>query len=399
MPETITQEFIVDGAPMGDVANEFADSGYNSGIWRPYLDRNGNKCVTVNVGMQYNPTKGTDVPTFEKMTFNEARSRGYDAPTLYLSNATILRKDEWTMFDRVVVESARPRLRVWSDLAAANTFTLDGMSNKILEHETINDPGEAIVDMDGLADGRSDRVLYQLEGLPLPITYQNFWFSERDLAVSRKSGSPLSTLMASIAGRRVAETIEKTTLGVTTGLTYGTTTNYGRAPTVYGYTNHPARNLNTSVTAPTGSNSSTTISEILAARTTLYGDGFFGPFVVYNGTDWDRYLDDDHFKYVTSGGAAPSSTLRDRLRAIEDLQDVRRADYLSPANTGGTFDIVMVSLSRPEVARAVIGMPIRTLQWPSRGGMQLNFKVMCIMAPQIRADYSGNSGIWHGSVT
>lgn len=399
MPETITQEFIIDGQPVGDVANEFADAGYNSGIWRPYIDRNGNKCVTVNVGMKYNPTAGRDMPTFEKMTFNEARSRGYDAPTLYLHNATILRKDEWIMFDRAVVEAARPRLRVWSDLAAANTYTLDGMANKILEHETINDPGEALVDMDGLSDGRSDQILYQLEGMPLPITYQNFWFSERDLAVSRKSGSPLSTLMAAIAGRRVAELIEKTTLGTTTGLTYGTTANYGRAPTVYGYTNHPARNTNVSVTTPTGANTATTIDELLVARSTLYSDGFFGPFVIYNGTDWDRWLDDDHYILATSGAAAPSTTLRGRIRAIDDIQDIRRADYLTPANTGGTYDILMISLGSPETARAVIGMPLRTLQWPSRGGMQMNFKVMCIMAPQIRADYAGNSGIWHGSVT
>jgi hypothetical protein len=397
--EPATIENIVDGMPQGDVAMEFAESGYNSGLYQPYRDRNGNKCVTLNVGLKYDAKAGKDMPTFEKMTFNEARSRGYDAPTLYLTNATILRKDEWIMFDRVVVESARPRLRVWSDLAAANTYSLDGMANKMLEHETINDPGEAIVDMTGLADGRSDTILYQLEGMPLPITYQNFWFGERDLATSRKSGAPLSTMMARIAGRRVAETIEKTTLGTTTGLTYGTAANYGRTPTVYGYTNHPARNLSASLTTPTGSNSSTTVSQVLAMRSALYADGFFGPFVIYNGTDWDQYLDDDHFKYVTSGGAAPTGTLRQRLVQIDDVASVRRADYLTPANTGGTFDLIMVALGNPEVARAVIGMPIRILQWPSRGGMQMNFKVMAIMAPQVRADYAGNSGINHGSVS
>jgi hypothetical protein len=398
MPPLQVQDFLVDGQPHGDLANEFADSGYNSGVWRPYLDRNGNKCVTVNVGKQYDPKKGREVPTREKMTLNEARFRGYDAPTLYLSNATILRKDEWIMFDRVVVESARQRLRAWADLAAANTLTLDGMSNEMLEHETINDPGQASVDMDGLSDGTADSVLYQLEGMPLPFTYESFFFSERKLAVSRKSGRPLSSLMASICGRRVAETIEKTTLGVLAGMLYGTSSNYSRAPQVVGYTNQPQRNTAT-LTTPTGSNSATTVSEILGMRSTLYDDGFYGPFVCYNGTDWDRYLDDDHFKYVTSGGAAPNGTLRQRLTQIEDIAAVRRADYLTPTLTGGTFDFIMVSLSRPEVCRAIIGMPIKVLQWPSRGSMQMNFKVICIMAPQVRADYSGNSGINHASVT
>ena len=286
MPPLQVQDFLVDGQPHGDLANEFADSGYNSGVWRPYVDYNGNKCVTVNVGKQYDPKKGREVPTREKMTLNEARFRGYDAPTLYLSNATILRKDEWIMFDRVVVESARQRLRAWADLAAANTMTLDGMSNEMLEHETINDPGQASVDMDGLSDGTADSVLYQLEGMPLPFTYESFFFSERKLAVSRKSGRPLSSLMASIAGRRVAETIEKTTLGVLAGMLYGTSSNYSRAPQVVGYTNQPQRNTAT-LTTPTGSNSATTVSEILGMRSTLYDDGFYGPFVCYNGTDWE----------------------------------------------------------------------------------------------------------------
>jgi hypothetical protein len=391
-------DFVLDGSPHGDVANQLADSGYNTGLYRPYLNRQGVKCVTLNMGKHYNSKTGKDEDVYEEMTLNRAKFLGFDAPTLSVSNATILRKDEWIMFDRVVVKHARSRLRVWSDLAAANTFSLDGMSSEILEHETINDPGEARVDMDGMSEGRVDAPLYQLEGLPLPITSSNFWFSQRKLSISRKLGRPLNTEMAGIAGRRVAETVEKTTLGTLTGITYGTTANYGRAPTVYGYTSHPARNT-ASITTPTGSNSGTTVSEILAMRTTLYNDGFFGPFMVYNGTDWDRYLDDDHFRFVTEGGAAPITTLRNRLRTIDDIQDVKRADFLSPANTGGTFDLIMVGMNNPEVARAVIGMPIRTLQWPSQGGLRLNFKVMTIMVPQIRADFSGNSGINHASVT
>lgn len=390
--------YILDGAPHGDVANEFADTGYDSGLWRPYIDRNGNKCVTINVGKQYDPKLGRDRTTYEKMTFNEARFRGLDAPTLGLTNATIMRKDEWIIFDRVALQTARARLRVWSDLAAASPYTLDGMSAKILEHETISDPGEAFVDMSGMSEGRTDVPLFQLEGLPLPITHSNFWFDERDLRVSRRGGQPLDTMMAAMSARRVAESVEQTTLGTFSGLTYGTTSNYSRAPTVYGYTTHPSRNTVT-LTAPTGSNSATTVSEVLAMRTTLYGDNMFGPFVIYNGTDWDRYLDDDHFRYVTSGGAAPNTTLRNRLRTIDDIRDIRRADFLSPANTGGTYDFLMVSLGNPEVARAVIGMPVRVIQWPSHGGMRLNFKVMAIMVPQVRADYSGNSGIHHGQVT
>lgn len=391
-------DFVLDGQPHGDIAGQLAENDYDQGLYRPYLDRNGNKCFTVNVGNQYSAEKGMEVPTYEKMTFNEVKHRGYDTPMLGVSNATILRKDDWIKFDRAVIMQARPRLRAWQDLAAANTFTLDGMSSKMLEHETVNDPGEARVDMDGMSEGRRDIPLFQLEGMPLPITSSNFWFSERDIRVSRKNGNSLSTLSAGFSGRRVAETIEKTTLGVTDGITYGTAANYSNAPKVSGYTTYEDR-ITTTVTTPTGSNSGTTVSEILAMRSALYDVNMYGPYIIYNGTDWDRYLDDDHFRYVTEGGAAPITTLRKRLIEIEDISSIRRADYLTPTLTGGTFDLLMVALGNPEVARAVVGMPLRTIQWPSRGGMRVNFKVMTIMAPQIRSDQAGNCGINHASVT
>jgi hypothetical protein len=259
-------DFVLDGNPQGDTAEQMAEVNYDSGLYRPYIDRQGRRCVDVNVGKQYDPKLGRDRVTWEKMTVNHARFRGYNSPVM---NATLaLRKDEWLALDTVVVKATRERLRAWMDLAAANTYTLDGMSKEILEHETMNDPGEARVDMDGMSESRVDAPLFQLEGLPLPITHMPFWFSARKLAISRNTGSPLSTIMAEVAARRVAEPIEKTTIGVTTGITYGTTASYGRAPAVYGYTNHPARNTGT-VTTPTGSNRATTVSEVLALRTTL----------------------------------------------------------------------------------------------------------------------------------
>lgn len=396
-------DFILDGKPSGDVAGEFSDSNYDPGLFRPFINNSGLACVTVNRGKHYDATAGKDVVKHETMTLNAARQAGYSSPLLYANNATILRKDEWIMLDAAVLRSARPRLRVWSDLARSNTLSLDGMSIQILEHETMSESGEAIVDMDGIQEGRTDRPRFQLEGMPLPVTYHPFYFSAREIATSRRKGQPLNTLEAEQGGRRVADTIEQTTLGTTTGMTFGTTANYSRAPTVYGYTNHPSRNTVT-LTTPTGSNSATTVSEILAMRSTLYADNFFGPFQVYNGTDWDVFLDDDHFRLVTQGAAAPITTLRNRLRTIDDISDVKRADFLSPTNTGGTFDLVMIALGNGEVARAVIGMPLRLVQWETKGGDQLNFKVATIMAPQVRSNFvnaagTNNCGINHGQVT
>jgi hypothetical protein len=153
---------------------------------------------------------------------------------------------------------------------------------------------------------------------------------------------------------------------------------------VYGYTNHPDRNTKTDLTVPDGTNGATTVDEVLSMIETLMGDKFFGPYMVYHSTDWDKYLDDD---YRTND----DRTLRARLREIEQVQDVRRLDFLS-----NTFTLLLVQMTS-DVARAVNGMDITTVQWDSVGGMRVNFKVMAIQVPQIRSDFNGNCGILHAT--
>jgi hypothetical protein len=123
-------------------------------------------------------------------------------------------------------------------------------------------------------------------------------------------------------------------------------------------------------------------------RDTLYSDNFYGPFMVYVDSAYDRYLDDE-FKTNSD------KSLRQRLMEIDGVQGIRRLDYMTPTATGYSSSLVWVQMTA-DVARAVNGMSITTVQWESVGGMRLNFKVMGIMVPQLRADYNGNMGILHG---
>jgi hypothetical protein len=274
----------------------------------------------------------------------------------------------------------------------------------------MSDPGEAVVDMDGLTPGRNDAPLFQLRGVPLPIIHSDFWFSSRMLAISRNTGTPLDTTMGEAAGRRVAEKVEKITVGVSTGPTYGGSSTYvggyDQTSQVFGYTNFTYRLTKTNLTAPTGSNPDATLSDVLAMRDTLFANKFYGPFMLYHSNDWDKYMDNDYARAVTGAtSVATSKTLRQRLRDVEGIMDVRRLDFLfgttpSPSTgPGGDVDVtlkptrlVMVQMT-PEVARAVNGMDITTVQWESVGGMRLNFKVLCIQVPQLRTDFFGNCGI------
>lgn len=374
-------DFVLNGTAHGAVAEQLSGCRFDPGLLRPYIDGKGQRCVTVNVGKDSNGK-----PVFEKRTIAEMINNGVYLPVF---NATSLRKDEWIQLDQVVVKAARQRLRAWADLAAANTYGgFNGMGTTILEHETMSDPGEALVDMEGVTEGRTDSPKYQLEGLPLPITHSDFYFTARRLAASRRNGMPLDTTMAEAAGRRVAEKIEKTLIGVDTGITYGDSANYGRTSTVYGYTNFTNRNTKTDLTTPLGSNPEATVQDILEMRDQLYSDNFYGPFMLYHSTSYDIFLDNDYFR---SGGTAVNTTLRQRIAAIEGISGIRRLDFL----TSG-YVLIMVQMT-PDVARAVNGMDITTVQWETKGGMQLNFKVMAIQVPQLRADFDGRCGIVHAT--
>lgn len=392
-------DFILNGqghGEVGSVVGQMTNNGesrWDSGLLRPYFDEYGNKVMTVNTGRtQYNKDTHEWEPIYEKHLIKDLIANGMESP---VANTTMLRKGEWIKYDSAVIETALPRLRAWTDLAAANTYGgFDGMANPILEHETMSDPGEAVVDMDGIAEGRNDAPVFQLQGIPLPITHADFWVSKRKLMASRKGDRPLDMVMARAAGRRVAEMVEKTTIGVETGASYGGASTqvggYGRTSTVYGYTNFPARLTKTNLTAPTGANPEATVADVLAMLDQLSAQNFYGPFILYHSNDWSQYMNND---YARLGGDNASITLRDRLMRIEEIADVRRLDYLTAANSHA-FTLILVQMTE-DVARAINGMDITTVQWESMGGMRINFKVMCIFVPQLRADFSDQCGILH----
>jgi len=389
-------DYFLDGQAQGAVAEQLVGCRFDAGLLRPFIDKNGRKCVTVNTGhTKYDEKTGTYLPVMKKRLIRDVIDSGIDSPVL---NATSLRKDEWLQIDRVILKAARERLRAWDDLASANTFGgFNGMSKMVLEHETMSDPGEAVVDMDGLTEGRTDSPKFRLEGIPLPITHSDFFFSSRRLAVSRNTGTPLDATMGEAAGRRVAEAIEKTLIGIETGISYGAD-NYGMVsdggsstvPKIWGYTNHPNRVTKTNLTTPAGTNSASTLADVLAMRDQLSAQKFYGPFMLYHSSDWDQWMDNDYYVSAVGMGGV---TLRQRLQAIEGIRGVRRLDFFSD-----TYSLLMVQMTS-DVARAINGMPITTVQWESVGGMRLNFKVMAIQVPQIRSDYDGNSGICHATTS
>lgn len=361
-------DYILNGNPSGGVANRLIQNGFRTDILRPMLRWNPEK---------HDPATG-QMGCFETvMTVN--RNGKPEEVVVQNADAT-LRKEDWKAIDQAVLKAAQPRFKAFGDLRAAGlTYSIpNGMAKTVLETEKESDITDAQFSMDGLAEGQNDRPVWDIENLPLPIVHKDFNYSARQLAASRMGNSPLDTTSAELAGRKVAEAIEQLYIGTLSRYKYG-------GGTVWGLTNFPSRIAKT-ITQPNGSNQQTTLREVLDMKNAAKNAHHYGPFMLYAGTEWDPWLDDD-FSPQYSG-----KTLRQRLGDIQGIDGVETLDFLPG------YDLILVQKST-DVVRAVLGMDLTVVQWETKGGMQVNFKVMAIMVPQLRADYYGNTGIVHGQVS
>ncbi len=352
--------YILNGQGFGDVGKRLMEANFDPNILRPYLGKDG-RTSFVNVEQPDGKIKA-----------------------IRIANATTtLRKDDWKLLDDAIVKVSKERLRAIADLRARGlTYAIpNGMGKTVFETETMSDIDPADVTMDGLKRNANDRPVFELTSLPLPIIFKDFSFSLRQIMTSRNGGSPLDTTSAELAGRRVIEEMERMLIGVST---VADLYSFGGG-TIYGYTDY-TNIITRNITAPTAAGwvGATLVTDVMAMKQDSQNAFHYGPWMLYFSSDWDQYLDDDY-------KAASDKTLRERVRQIEGIIDAKTLDYLT-----GTFEILLVQFSS-DVVRLVEGMDITTLQWPSEGGLLLNFKVMAIVVPQIRADQNSKTGIVYGT--
>ena len=333
----------------GAVGSRLLANNMNVGVLRPFIGNNGRSYITIN------------------------------GKNELVANAT-LRKDEWKQLDDAVVAAAQQRLIGVADLYSRGLVyrLANGMGTTVLETETMGDTEAAQVSMDGATRGRRDRPDFSIGYLPLPIIHKDFFLDIRTLNASRTRGQSLDTIQAATAARKVAEKAESMLFTGLSTYTYG-------GGSLYGYTDHPNRNTHT-LTAhwdDAGATGETILADLLGMIQKSIDDRHYGPWVLYIPTNFQTALGED-FK------AASDKSVRQRLLEIEGVQDIKVADFLTADN------VVLVEMTTDTV-RMVEGLAIQTLEWSTEGGMILNYKVMAIMVPQIRADYSTYCGVVHGS--
>lgn len=343
----------------GDLATRLILADGDPRAFRPYEGSDGRSYVTRNIG-------GKD-------------------QAIVTNAPAALRFQDWRLIDEAIIRVSKPNLQAVGDLRAAGLETTlsNGMGYTVFSFERMSDISKAQISMDGLRVTETDRPVFDITNLPLPLIHKDFSFSARQVMASRNGNTPLDTATAELAARRVAETAEELLLGILPIYTYG-------GGSIYGYTNFPSR-ITYSMTAPNaaGWSPATTIDEVLAMITASKQAFHYGPWMLYTSTNWDRYLDGDY------SSAKGDLTLRQRILSIRGIMGCKTIDYLQFL-TNQPFCMVLVQMTS-DVVREVIGMDLTTIQWESHGGMQLNFKVMCIMVPQLRTDMNLNTGIVHGS--
>jgi uncharacterized linocin/CFP29 family protein len=295
-----------------------------------------------------------------------------------LRTAELLRDEEWKAFDNSLVTGARMRLRAVQDLLAAGlTFTIsNGLAKTILEWDKIGDMNEAIVSMDGVTRDENDRLEFESEQFPLPITHKDWYLNLRLLEASRLGDTPLDTTYSRVAGEKIGEKTEE--------ILFNGTKQFGNLK-IYGYRTHPDRhtlNFGTGGSWDTPGKTGAQMYEDLVTGIQALRDAHqYGPYMVYLPTGAELQMGNDY-------KAESDKTVQQRLLEIEGMSGFRIVDNV-PAN-----EMIIVSMQASTVDM-VIGERLQTIQWDAHGGFQVNFKGFQIMVPRIRTDADGNSGVAH----
>lgn len=320
-------------------------------------------------------------------------------------NSAIFTEAEWASLDAAVKRAAGQRMPLVSRLVAEKEsglcVSMEDMKRRQqesrLEEELRREEEEAggaklLVMDDGTRTDTIDttylsgsytpgQLTFQLGGLPLPYTYDDWVIPEEalacELACSRNRGTTPSfdITWAETLGRRVGDALERI-------LIHGWQAPEHDPPV-------QLRGLLTNSLSMTFTGNLTNGKDILHTtleiRNRLYEQRFYGPFWALHSIDLDPYLDNDYQLH----GSTPLQSVRDRLGSIADVVRPVRIDGLPE----GTFLLMQAT---PDVVRMVQPVePVLVQMNAPKGGTGgvIIMRYITVTVPQIRADLHGNVGV------
>jgi len=298
------------------------------------------------------------------------------------ANATTLEEDEWeTLSDRMVDVYQETRVGI-ADLQNAGLTRSLSLATKVDLWQERNEMSEADVSMDGETRSEEDRTTYQTVGVPVPIVHKDFRISDRDLQSSRRLNNDLRTDGVASATNVVVEMLERILFS---GWDPVVRDSDGDTFTLYGYTTHPDRNT---VSGSDWGTPGNIRDDIVSGLDLLDADERTG------GNFWLYVAPAQWRQFRSAIDPDGDGNLTVRSRVLDEFDGeigtVRRASFLPDG------EFVMVDPS-PDVVELAVAEDVQTIEWQSGSGMTNHYKVMAAMAPEIKSDSTGQSGVVHGS--
>jgi uncharacterized linocin/CFP29 family protein len=284
----------------------------------------------------------------------------------------LLSEDDWRMLTDEVVQVTRKNRIAVNDLRSRGlTLSLPDIGVYQVDWQKFSDLEPAVASMSLRGNYQNDQGQFSREGVPVPIIHKDFYFDIRDLLASRRGGNALDTTHIAIATQLVAEREEQILMN-------GDLTIQFQGNVLYGYTTHP------NVIPETTSNDFGTPANIDAKFRLVIGalreKNHRGPFKVY--------LNPVQFGEMKAARTTTSDITMNRF--VLDQHPEIEAIEESPWVAAGTG--VVVEMSRQTVDLA-IAQDLTVVQWDDPSGAGVNIRVMSSLAPRIKSDAAGQTGV------
>jgi len=301
-----------------------------------------------------------------------------------LRSLQVFPRNLWESFDNVLVETAKEELVGVADLnkRAQLTINFDAMSAGVYVRDLASEMEDATTGLTPDSRGYAEQLNLSTISVPLFVTYKDFLVNARYMAEAARVGLPLRTQQVVEATRAVSRALEYQ-------LFRGQFTASGA--TAWGYTTFPERNLFT-ITSWLTETPANIVQQVVDMVGISVERKHFGPWILYLPYSYFAVMNKDYLVSSVYG----AMTIRERILQIPRIEDIRFTYQLGAA----VEEVVLVEM-RSDTAQLINGLPLSVVDWEPAGSPNWThlFKVLTITVPLLVADYNGNCGIVHGSVS
>jgi uncharacterized linocin/CFP29 family protein len=275
-------------------------------------------------------------------------------------------------FDTVVIETYNARIVGLRDLRDRGLIHgLAGLGSVISTYHEVSDLDDPEISMWGSIDAEQDRQLYNPVEVPIPIVFKEFQLNSRMMQAAIQNGEQIDVTHVAAATRSVVRGLENLVFN-------GDESVYGGKP-IYGYLNHPMRNTAAGTSWGTPANIYPNVLQMLAG---VDSDNAPPPYVLYVSPVQYREM------LAFTDSTHTMNSLRLLLDNLPEIEAVEKASVIPDGQA------VLVSMNR-ETCDLAVAEDIVLIPWESRGGMTHHWRVMAAMAPRVKSDYDGRSGVYH----